>query len=191
MESEENLKLVFVNRIGTNHDGMFEFELYYSDTPDTVWAEDFAEQVPSTCAIEDMIPNIDTYNMVKRCISAVDIKLAQENSCFSMQDCIDGILKLIWIEDNDGNYYGLDFGTDIEDAEVFLKNYGMELGEPRFVNTDKGNRDDIDDEGNNAVDEDSEASRVNDDGSEDFNSFNGEIDDNDDIDLEALYNGEF
>ena len=67
----------------------------------------------------------------------------------------------------------------------------MELGEPRFVNTDKGNRDDIDDEGNNVVDEDSEASRVNDDGSEDFNSFNGEIDDNDDIDLEALYNGEF
>jgi hypothetical protein len=171
--NRKDLKLVFVNKIGKNSDDKFEYELYYSYTPEVVWAEDFAEQVPSICSIDDLIPDASTYHAIIRATSYTEFKLAQENSCFSMQDCIDGIIKLIWIHDNDGYYYGLDFGTDIDTADEFFSGYGVEMTELVYTNTDVGN--------------------------EDKDAYNGEIENtdiseednnNDEEDLEKIFNGE-
>jgi len=146
----ENLKLVFINRIGTDSDGNQEFDLYYSTTPEDVWAEDFAEQVPSICGMDDMIPDIDTYDAIRRVSvnSKQTIFLAVENSCFSMQDCMDGIIQLVWIKASDGNYYGLDYGVDAEHADDFLKSYGFKFDDLKVVNADRKteNADDLDDE---------------------------------------------
>lgn len=172
----DRLKLVFVNKIGKNSEDKFEYELYYSYTPEVVWAEDFAEQVPSICSIEDLIPEASTYNAIIRATTETEFKLAQENSCFSMQDCIDGIIKLIWIHDNDGYYYGLDFGTDIDTADEFFSDYGVEMTELTYTNPDITN-------------------------SKEEETYNGEFEDTPDIneesdedneeeDLEKIFNGE-
>ena len=163
----QGLKLVFVNKIGKNSDDMFEYELYYSYTPDVVWAEDFAEQVPSICSIDDLLPEVSTYNAIMRCTGKTEFSLAQENSCFSMQDCIDGIIKLVWILDRDGYYYGLDFGTDIDEAEEFFSDYGIEMTELVEVNKDSVN--DADEAGG---------------------ADTSDTDNNEEDDLEKIFNGE-
>lgn len=137
---EGKLSLVFVNMVGVNHEGKYEYEFYYSDTPDTVWAEDFAEQAPSTCLIDDLIPDGDTYNMVKRGVSRTKFELVQKNSCFSVQDCMDGIISLIWVYDSsDNRYHGLSYGESEDVADAFLENNGVEFTETIEVNKDKGN----------------------------------------------------
>ena len=163
----QGLKLVFVNKIGKNSDDMFEYELYYSYTPDVVWAEDFAEQVPSICSIDDLLPEVSTYNAIMRCTGKTEFSLAQENSCFSMQDCIDGIIKLVWILDRDGYYYGLDFGTDIDEAEEFFSDYGIEMTELVEINKDSVN--DVDKTGDVDM---------------------SDTDNNEEEDLERIFNGE-
>ena len=166
----EGLKLVFVNKIGKNFEGKFEYELYYSYSPEVVWAEDFAEQVPSICSIDNLIPESSTYNAIIRATSNTEFKLAQENSCFSMQDCLDGIIKLIWILDKDGYYYGLDFGTDISEADEFFSDYDVEMTELVEVNP------------NVAVPEEEDETDINED-DEDNNE--------EEEDLEKIFNGEF
>lgn len=185
MENKEELKLVFVNKIGTTHDGRYEYELYYSLTPDLVWAEDFAEQVPSTCMIDDLLPSIDTYHFVRRGVCDNEFKVAQENSCFSMQDCIDGILSLLWIYDEkDGRYYGLAYATQIDVADEFLSSYGMEYTKEQEVNTDT------------KPDEDNNTDKINDEGNvvntnEDPLEYNDDEETEDTEDLEKLFNGDF
>lgn len=180
---EDDLKLVFINKIGVNHDGRNEYEFYYSSTPDTVWAEDFAEQVPSTCMIEDLLPNADTYSFIRRGLTYTDFNLVQYNSCFSVQDCIDGIINLVWVEESDGSYKGLPFGTNIEDADIFLNECGVEFISEMVVNQDINN-------------EDSEEEVINNNGevTEDISDKPKEYNDeefDDDTDLEKLFNGDF
>ena len=144
----DNLKLVFINRIGTDSEGNQEFDLYYSTTPDDVWAEDFAEQVPSICGMDDMIPDASTYEAIRRISVGQNVKmyLAVENSCFSMQDCMDGILQLLWIKSTDGNYYGLDYGTDANAADDFLKSYGFKFEDLKIVNADRNTEAEVEEE---------------------------------------------
>ena len=170
----EELRLVFINLIGENHNGEYEYTLYYSDTPEMVWAEDYAEQVPSACSIEDLLPNTSTYKATSHAVSNTKLHLVQENSCFSIQDCIDGIINLCWVFDNkDNRYYGLPFGCTMEESEIFLKKYGFTVSELTIIDkSEKKEAEDnyIDDEGNE---------------SEPMGQFNEEED------LEKLYNGDF
>jgi hypothetical protein len=92
--------LVFVFPIGLNSDGKYEYELYFSDTPDIVWAEDWAEQVPSIC--ENIMPSEDMISSTVRVCGDYELFCAQNNNCFSMQDCIDGIISLAWCYDEKG-----------------------------------------------------------------------------------------
>jgi hypothetical protein len=183
MEDKEELKIVFINKKGLNHDGNYEYELMYSRSPEMVWGEDFAEQVPSTCDIEDLLPLKDTYDLVRTGISPFNIKLAQENSCFSMQDCVDGIIALAWIYDEDNNrYYALPYGSSIEDADYFMEELKMEYVNEEVIEHEENKEETVEDTEN-----------------EDKRIFMGEIekedDDNEEIedeeDLEKLYNGEF
>ena len=135
----DDLSLVFINRIGKTLDGYTEYMLYYSDTPDDVWAEDFPEQVPSACYIENLIPAAGTYNAVRRATSKADLKLIQDNSCFSMQDCMDGVIALAWIMDTDGNYYPLHYASSVAVSDAFFKKYAFELEAFNEVDRDKAN----------------------------------------------------
>lgn len=144
---DSDLRLVFINRIGVNAEGDTEYTLYYTDTPDDVWAEDFPEQVPSACYIENLIPAIGTYTAIKQASSKTDISLIQDNSCFSFQDCIDGVIALAWVMGDDGNYYYISYGETMEASDRFLEKYGFKLGQLVEVDNDKvNNTQDYDDD---------------------------------------------
>lgn len=90
MNDTDNLKLVYVNPIGVNSGGVYEYEFFFSETPEIVWGDDWNEQCPSAC--EDTLPDPDTYSLVKRLKTVIPFFCAQENSCYSLQDMVDGII---------------------------------------------------------------------------------------------------
>ena len=90
-ENTDNFGLIYVRMIGENGEGEYEYELFFSETPDIVWGEDWAEQCPA--AIGDIPPDEKVVSCVKRIISPYKINCAQNNFCFSMQDSIDGIIS--------------------------------------------------------------------------------------------------
>lgn len=96
-------KLVYINLIGENSSGFNEYEFFFSDTPDIVWGEDWNEQCPSAC--ENTIPDGSTYSDIKILRTRIPIYCAQNNSCFSMQDMIDGVLACGWEDISDYDEY--------------------------------------------------------------------------------------
>ena len=113
-----NFKLVYVNPVGQTSDGLYEYEFFLSDTPDIVWGKDWAEPCASAC--KNILPEQDTYSKIVQVVSDYRLNLAIENSCFSMQDCVDGVISLFWIEDDD-NIYTCAFGTDYDEVKENFK----------------------------------------------------------------------
>lgn len=183
MEDKEELKIVFINKKGLNHDGLYEYELMYSRSPEMVWGEDFAEQVPSTCAIDDLLPSENTYDLIRVGTSPFNIKLAQENSCFSMQDCIDGIIALAWIYDEDDErYYPLPYGASMEDADYFMAELKMKYVSEEVIEHKEEEEEPIEKEKNK--DEDIFMGDIEKEDSDNEKTEDEEY-------LEKLYNGEF
>ena len=99
----DNLKLVYVNPIGKNSSGWYEYEFFFSKTPDIVWGQDW--NVPSPASCGDMKPDETTYNVVKRLKSNIPFSCAQQNTCFSMKHCVDGCIALCYENINGYNDY--------------------------------------------------------------------------------------
>lgn len=100
MENEINEKvLVFVNLIGKDVDDIYTYEFIFSDTPDVVWGVDW-DVVPSSLC-PDIAPEKSTYCEIRKLRTRIPLNVAQKQSCFSMQDCIDGIIAVCY-EDIEG-----------------------------------------------------------------------------------------
>jgi hypothetical protein len=119
-----NLKLVYVNPIGKNSSDKYEYEFFFSETPDVVWGEDWNVQSPASCG--DMKPESTTYSEVKRLTTEIPFFCAQQNTSFSMADMIDGIIACAF---EDISFYDdypepyrivFKFGEDIEEVQEKL-----------------------------------------------------------------------
>jgi hypothetical protein len=109
-----NLHLIYVNPIGKDSNGVYEYEFFFSETPEIVWGEDWNVACPSACG--NLLPDPSTYSEVKHLRTHIPLFCAQENSCFSMQDVIDGLLCLCFYEDEEGNFNKFDFGEPYENV---------------------------------------------------------------------------
>ena len=100
---------------------MFEYDFLFSETPDIVWGEDWAEQCPAAC--DNMRPSEEMIACKRRLATIIPFGLAQKNTCFSMQDCIDGIIALAWEDLSDYEEYPeplrliFGFGESFEEVE--------------------------------------------------------------------------
>ena len=50
----ENLYLIYVKPLGLNSSYLYEYEFFFSETPDTVWGENWNVACPSACG--DLTP---------------------------------------------------------------------------------------------------------------------------------------
>lgn len=87
-----NLFLVYVNPIGKDSNGLYQYEFFFSETPETVWGEDWNVACPAAC--ENTLPDSSTYSHVEILKTNMPLFCVQENACFSIQDCIDGLICL-------------------------------------------------------------------------------------------------
>lgn len=123
--------LAFVDEVGMTLDGGYLYRFDFTEDSDVVWG-DFFNVVPSA-----LIPMLQ---VDRNCISKTGkvvfpkkMLLAKKSYCFSMQDCIDGILPLIYTEIdgdalmvNDTPFF-LRFGETFDNVIKKLSEFKLEI----------------------------------------------------------------
>jgi hypothetical protein len=96
---EKNLYLCFVNLVGQEEDGNYRYEFIFTDNPDEVWGDDF-EYKP--CSLINNLMVAEEYKTETHIVKTkIQFDLIQNNGCFGMQDCMDGVVSLCF-ENIDG-----------------------------------------------------------------------------------------
>lgn len=123
--------LAFVDEIGRTIDGGYIYRFDFTTDTEIVWG-DFFNVTPSG-VVPDLQPDNNTLSSTARAIFPRKLSIAKRNYCFSMQDCIDGIMPLAFCE-IDGDTivineqpFFVNFGESIEDITAKLNIIGIEL----------------------------------------------------------------
>ena len=151
--------LAFVKKIGNTLDGQNIYEFMFTTVPDVVWGENF--NIIPAGIIPNLIPEKNCLSRKGRVITDIVFKLACESTCFSMMDCIDGVISVCFTEAGIDNEFKFDFGETFESVVDTLKKYNLEIVEieeikiddsgiiddviKRLENEDTNDSDDIDD----------------------------------------------
>lgn len=94
MEMEEYL--AFVDYVGLTVDRKYIYRFDYTVDTEIVWG-DFFNVTPSAI-VPDIQPDKNTLSHTCKVIFPSRMAIAKKNFCFSMQDCIDGIMPLMFSE---------------------------------------------------------------------------------------------
>lgn len=88
--------LGFVDLIGRTIDGKYIYRFDFTTDTDVLWGEYF--NVTPSGIIPDLQPDKNALSRSGKIIFPREMAIAKKNYCFSMQDCIDGIIPLIFSE---------------------------------------------------------------------------------------------
>lgn len=122
--------LGFVAEIGRTTDRKYMYRFDFTYDPDSLWGEFF--NIPPACIIPDLAPDPNCLSHTAKIVSPVKLMTAKENACFSMQDCIDGIIPLCFSEIDENTIEFKDkplkfrFGEKRETVEMKLSACGLE-----------------------------------------------------------------
>ncbi len=130
----EDQYLAFVSRVGDTSDGKIIYNFFFTQDPDVVWGEDW-NIVPSSI-VPNLMPSMDTISLICDASTEKDFLLARENSCFSMQDCIDGIIALVFTRPREDELI-LRFGEEMDSVVEKLKQIGIEFSNIRNTREEK------------------------------------------------------
>lgn len=92
--NDDDLVLGFVRYIGKEGGGINLYELIFTAAKNDFWGEGFSIMPSSICGY--LTPDEKYIHKVVKIKTLKNLVTAQENSCFSMQDCLDGIIALCW-----------------------------------------------------------------------------------------------
>jgi hypothetical protein len=140
--------LGFVDLIGRTIDGKYLYRFDFTLDADILWGEFF--NVTPSAIIPDLQPDINALSHSAKVIFPREMVIAKKNFCFSMQDCIDGILPLIFseIDENTIEYnnapFFIRFGETFEEVTKKLNEIGLEMFDiTEIEHGDKGAIDDL------------------------------------------------
>lgn len=119
-------KVVYILHIGKNSDNLNIYHFLLSKNPDDVFSEGWGEKPACNINNNFLMLSEDMYEYIKELKTDITLDLAQDNSCFSMQDCRDNIIALAY--ENIDNYEEypddgrivIHFGDNIDDVERIL-----------------------------------------------------------------------
>ena len=123
--------LAFVDIIGTTTNGEFIYRFDFTENTDVVWGEYF--NIAPAIIVPDLQPDINCLSRRAKAIFPKEMVIAKKNSCFSMQDCIDGIIDMMFSEIDDETLeidecpFSLKFGEDFESVSQKLEKAGISL----------------------------------------------------------------
>jgi hypothetical protein len=132
---DKKLSLIYVGYVGENKDGMHEYELYFTDTPEIAWGDGWAEQCPAV--VGNIPPDPKVISKLIRGYCEHRLSLAQENNCFSLQDCADGIILLCWLEIDGEFVLKIPFGEKYLTAKRKFNEIGLTYGKEEKIGDDK------------------------------------------------------
>ena len=139
--------LGFVDLIGRTIDGKYIYRFDFTTDTDVIWGDYF--NVTPSGIIPDLQPDKNALSRSGKVIFPREMAIAKRSYCFSMQDCIDGIIPLIFseIDENtlilDEKPFFIRFGESFSNVENMLKKIGLEFYE--IYEIEKGDNTAIDD----------------------------------------------
>lgn len=86
--------LCYITRYGVDTNGLTKYQFYYTDDTDGFWGEGFDVVPAGIC--NEMLPLKGTYCEIKEYSLNVKLELAQDNTVYSFQDVMDGILAIAY-----------------------------------------------------------------------------------------------
>lgn len=125
--------LGFVDLIGRTIDGKYIYRFDFTTDIDTIWGEYF--NITPSSIIPDLQPDKNALSRQAKVIFPREMVIAKKNYCFSMQDCIDGIIPLIFseIDENTLMYndspFHIHFGTPFSKIENIFMLMGLNFFE--------------------------------------------------------------
>ena len=123
-------ELVFINEKEKGVD-YFVYEFIFSDTPEIVYGPDWDYPNPSICS--DVKPDPTTYSEIYNVRTVFHLKTIQNNTCYSMEYAMNGILALAWIDIEGLEEYPengrmvFHYGDSIEKVTELLNLYNYKL----------------------------------------------------------------
>ncbi len=136
----------FVDIIGRTIDGGYIYRFDFTTDIDVIWGEFF--NVTPSAIIPNLQPDKNSLSRSGKVVFPREMVIAKKNYCFSMQDCIDGILPLIFceidentIEYNEAPFF-IRFGESFDEVENKLKSIGLNFFE--LYDIEKGDSSAID-----------------------------------------------
>lgn len=130
--------LGFVDSIGRTTDGGYMYRFDFTTDAEAIWGEYF--NIAPTAIIPDLQPDINSLSKQAKVIFPREMVVAKKNFCFSMQDCIDGIIPLIFseIDENTLMYneapFFIHFGKTFEEVNEILNAIGITMFDIEEVN---------------------------------------------------------
>ena len=129
-----DLKLIYINKIGTNYKGEHMFEFLFSDRTDHDWDEEWYE----SSVVTDMSDLTPPPSFIKSVgflqTDELDLELVQESGIFQIYNAVEGIIALGWEKLNDEDEVDEDiprlvfkFGDHKAEVEAKLLTLDMEL----------------------------------------------------------------
>ena len=129
----DDLRVLFILEMGRDGDGMNVYHFFIGPNADDAWAEGWYEKPAANIPIEDMVLPTSMYDYRKELRTDLKLDLAQNNSCFTMQDCRDHVIALAAENLDDADEYPeqgrivIQFGDMLDDVEAMFarRNYFM------------------------------------------------------------------
>ena len=124
IEEKLPLKVIYILCIGKNADNDYIYHMLISQDTEYTWADGW-ENKPA-CNMRDLTPEDDMYEYIAEVKTDIKLDLAQENCCFSMQDCRDNVIALASENLEEAEEYPEDgrivihFGDLVDDVEKAL-----------------------------------------------------------------------
>lgn len=131
-----DLRVVYVVSVGTDSDGLNIYHLLISEDADNVWGECWEQQPAGNVPNKILMPEQNQFSYIKELKTEISLNLAQDNTCYSMQDCRDGIVALAYEDISSYDDYPepfrivIHFGDLTNDVDAMLSERGLQT---RFV----------------------------------------------------------
>ena len=97
------LYLGFVKFLGTDIDENKIYEFIFTDNIDEFWGENFDVKPCGLC--NNLTPDKRYITMTKTLKTSIKFDIVAKSNCFSMGDCMDGIIALAWENIDDYDEY--------------------------------------------------------------------------------------
>lgn len=124
IDENNTLMVIYVLYVGKNTDDEYIYHLLISNDKEKTWAEGW-ENKPA-CVMRDLTPEDDMYEYIVELKTDLILDLAQDNCCFSMQDCRDNVVALASENLEEAEEYPeegrivIHFGDTVDEVEKML-----------------------------------------------------------------------